>query len=125
MRKIIDLKTDPRTLHLPDYQIAQMAGVSTRTIVRYKQKPEYHAALREKSDGMMLDDLPRIDAKVVQAAKTGSHRHQKLYYERTNVIEKGKGININVGQAVNVNNLPDPGEVSNFKDIVDANVVEE
>lgn len=78
--------------------LAKQMGVTSRTLRRWKGKPEVQQAVRERTRELLGDDLPEIYGALRREAAKGSFQHIKLamemlgeYVERKEITGKDGG----------------------------------
>ena len=64
-------------------ELADELGITSRTLRRWKQKPELQEAVRQRVRELLGDDLPDIYGALRAKAKEGHFQHIKLAMEMT------------------------------------------
>ena len=84
-RKFIEWLATPNYERYPPTQeeLATEIGVVSRTLRRWKKKPELQEAVRQRVRDLLGDDLPDIYGALRKAAKEGNFQHIKLVMEMT------------------------------------------
>ncbi|RJQ39521.1 MAG: hypothetical protein C4555_03170 [Dehalococcoidia bacterium] len=81
-------------------EACEKAGVkygSTRELIRRSKAKGYdfYEFLNQVSDSFLHENLVAVDGALVEGAVSGSHNHQKLYYQRIGKLNEGPTLNVN------------------------------
>ena len=84
-RKFIEWLAIPNYERFPQTheELADELGITSRTLRRWKQKPELQEAVRQRVRELLGDDLPDIYGALRAKAKEGHFQHIKLAMEMT------------------------------------------
>lgn len=75
-------------------EIAEHCKVSTRTLYRWLEKPEFVDLLNELSDRHMIGHVSEVDKQLIKSVKSGSVKGMELFYKRTGkLIERKESVN--------------------------------
>jgi len=84
-QKFIEWLSTPNYERYPQTheELADELGITSRTLRRWKSKPELQEAVRQRIRELLGDDLPDIYGALRKKAKEGNFQHIKLAMEMT------------------------------------------
>lgn len=114
------LETDASIRIKDACQMANVNYASFRTqVTRFRQKGiDFYQFIDEQAQSFLKEEKMAVNKSLVEGAVSGSHNHQKLYYQLTGDLKETTNINIGtLTVGVNVSSLP--MDTSRDKGVID------